>query len=68
MNGREFIRRARRYARRRGLEFYFNPAKGKGSHGTVYVGDRETQVQHGEIATGTLLSMFRELGIDRRDF
>ena len=68
MNGREFIRRARRYARRRELEFYFNPAKGKGSHGTVYVGDRETQVQHGEIATGTLLSMFRELGIDRRDF
>ena len=68
MNGREFIRRARRYARRRELEFYFNPAKGKGSHDTVYVGDRETQVQHGEIATGTLLSMFRELGIDRRDF
>ena len=68
MNGREFIRRARRYARRHGLEFAFDPAKGKGSHGTVYLGDRETQVQHGEIATGTLMSMFRNLGIDRRDF
>ena len=68
MNGREFVRRARRYARRLGLEFDFDPAKGKGSHGTVYVGDLETQVQHGEIATGTLMSMFRDLGIDRRDF
>ena len=40
----------------------------KGSHGTVYVEGRSTQVQHGEIATGTLMSMFRELGIDRRNF
>jgi hypothetical protein len=68
MNGREFIRRARRYARRNRLEFDFDPARGKGSHGTVYVEGRSTQVQHGEIATGTLMSMFRELGIDRRNF
>ena len=68
MNGREFVRRARRYARRRELEFAFDPSKGKGSHGTIYMGDRRTQVQHGEIATGTLMSMFRELGIGRRDF
>ena len=68
MNGREFIRRARRYARRNRLDFYFDPAKGKGSHGTVYVGDHETQVQHGEIAIGTLMAMLRELQIDRREF
>ena len=68
MNGREFIRRARRYARRNRLDFYFDPVKGKGSHGTVHVGDHETQVQHGEIATGTLMSMLRELQIDRREF
>ena len=68
MNGREFVRRAPRYARRHGLEFDFNPAKGKGSHGTVYVVGRRTQVQHGEIATGTLISMSRELDIDRRNF
>ncbi len=68
MNNREFIRRARRYARRNGLEFYFDAAKGKGSHGTVYVGDRETQVPHGEIATGTFMSMLRDLNINRREF
>ena len=68
MNGREFVRRARRYARANGLEFDFDPARGKGSHGTVYVEGRSTQVQHGEIATGTLMSMPRDLDIDRREF
>ena len=68
MNGREFIRRARRYARRNGLEWHFDPQKGRGSHGTFYLEGRSTQVQHGEIATGTLMSMFRELNIDRRNF
>ena len=62
------MRRARRYARRKGLDFYFDPAKGKGSHGTVYVGDRETLVQHGEIATGTFMSMLRDLNINRMEF
>lgn len=50
------------------MEFYFDPVKGKGSHGTIYVGEHETQVQHGEIATGTLMYMLRELHIDRREF
>ncbi len=68
MNGREFIRRARRYARRNGLEFYFDSSHGKGSHGTIYVGDRRTRVQYGEISTGTLMSMLRDLNIGRRDF
>ena len=68
MNGREFVRRAQRYARRNWLEWDFDPQKGRGSHGTVYGAARSTQVQHGEITTGTLMSMFRELGIDRRNF
>ncbi len=50
------------------MEFYFDPAKGKGSDGTVYVEDRETQVQHGEIKPETLYSMLRDLGIAWRDF
>ena len=51
-----------------GWSFTSTQVKGKGSHGTVYVGDRETQVQHGEIATGTLMSMLRDLNINRREF
>ena len=68
MNGREFVRRARRYARANGLDFYFDPAWGKGSHGRVFIGERFTTVQHGEIRLGTLLNMLRDLDIDRRRF
>ena len=58
----------RRYARRNGLEFYFDPVRGKGSHGIIYLGNRQTTVQHGEIERKTLFGMFRDLGIDRREF
>ena len=68
MNDREFVRRARRYARRYGLEFSFNPSDGKGSHAKLWVGGLVTTVPHGEIKPGTLASMFRELEINRREF
>ena len=68
MNGREFLRRARRYARAHNLEFYFDPRRGKGSHGAVYVGEYRTIVQRGEIAAGTLAAMLRDLNIPRQEF
>ena len=46
------MRRARRYARRNGLEWRFEPSEGKGSHGTFHLGTRRTGVQHGEIVHG----------------
>ncbi len=68
MNGREFVRRARRYARRNGLDYYFDPVQGKGSHGTFHLGDRQATVQHGEIPRRTLFTMLRQLGIEAREF
>ena len=68
MNGREFQRRARRYARRNGLEWSCDTRQGKGSHVTFYLGDRRAQVQYGEIKTSTLMQMFRDLGIAPREF
>jgi mRNA interferase HicA len=68
MNGREFVRRARRYARANGLDFYFDPAWGKGSHGRVFIEERYTTVPHGEISAGLLRSMQRDLDIDRGRF
>ena len=55
-------------ARRNGLSWRYEPRKGKGSHGTFYLGNRRTVVQHGEIKIDTLMGMFRDLGIDRRRF
>ena len=68
MNGREFVRRARRYARRNNLEWRFDPADGKGSHGTFFLGSRRASVQHGEIAQGTFYAILRQLGINPREF
>ena len=68
MNGREFTRRARRYARRTGQSFYLDTQQGKGSHVTVYIGELRTSVQHGEIRKGTLSRMLKDLDIDREDF
>ena len=68
MNGREFVRQARRYARKNGLDINLDPSRGKGSHGKLTIGERSTTVQHGEIAPQTLASMFRQLQINRREF
>ena len=68
MNGREFIRRARRYARRTRQDFYLDVRRGKGSHSVLYVGDYQTTVPYGEIKVGLFTSMLRDLHIDRKDF
>ena len=68
MTGREFVRRARRYARKNGLAFDSDPSRGKGSHQMVYIGRCRTFVQHGEIASKTLANMLKDLNINRRDF
>ena len=68
MNGREFTRRARRYARRTGQSFYLDTQHGKGSHVILRIGERRTVVKYGEIKRGMLFSMLRQLGIDRKEF
>ena len=68
MNGREFTRRARRYARRTGQSFYLDTHRGKGSHVILYIGERRTVVKYGEIQPPMLFSMLRQLGIDRENF
>ena len=68
MTSREFIRRARAYARRTGQAFRYDPTQGKGSHGRLYVGNRFTTVKRGELSKGILAAMLRQLKIDRREF
>ncbi len=68
MNRNEFLRRARRYARNNELDYYFDPERGKGSHGRLYLGDLDTFVPDGEIRPGTLFSMLKDLGINPRRF
>ena len=45
MTGAEFIRAIRKLGRRRGVDVRFVTRRGKGSHGTLYWGDRKTIVK-----------------------
>ncbi len=68
VDGREFVRRAKRYARKAGLDFRFVAREGKGSHGRLYLGGRTTMVKRTELSKALLHAMLKELGIEMEDF
>ena len=51
-----------------GKEFYFDPGRGKGSHGTLRIGTRRATVMRGELKSGTFRNMLRQLDIGKEDF
>ena len=67
MTSREFIRRAREYARKTGQSFRFDPTHGKGSHGRVSMLARGSP-RCDEAKKGVLAAMLRQSNIDRREF
>lgn len=68
MNGLEFIKRAKRYAKKTGQDYRFGPAHGKGSHGRLYLGGNHTTVKRSEIPPGLFNAMLRQLKIKKEDF
>ncbi len=70
MNGRQFIARVRKVGRSQGQEVRFVATEGRGSHGTLYFGDRKTTVKDRkkEIGKGLLAKMVSDLGIGRDEF
>ncbi|WP_033067517.1 type II toxin-antitoxin system HicA family toxin [Thalassospira australica] len=69
MNGNELMRKLRKYAKARGLDLGLVAHRGKGSHGTLYLGSRRTTLKDRkkEISPGLLNSMLKDLGIDPKD-
>ena len=69
LNGREFIRSVRKLARKRGLSCRMVKARGKGSHVTIYLGDRLTVVKdrRKSLGPGLLDAMCKQLGLRRKD-
>jgi mRNA interferase HicA len=69
VKGSEFLRRIHDLARRKNMRYAFIPAKGKGSHGTLYFGSASTTVKDRkkELGSGLLRAMCRDLGIDPRE-
>jgi mRNA interferase HicA len=70
MNGNEFLKRVKRYAKQNELIYRFEKHRGKGSHGTLYVGEKKTTVKDRkkEIGTGLLNAMLAQIGIQPGDF
>ncbi|MGH9361307.1 MAG: type II toxin-antitoxin system HicA family toxin [Thermoanaerobaculia bacterium] len=69
MRGAEFVRRVRKLGRARSVSVEFQAERGKGSHGTLYFGERHTVVRDlkDELKTGTLHAMLRQLGLRLED-
>lgn len=69
MNGSELFKRLKKLGKERGVSVYFDCARGKGSHGTVYYGSRRTSMKDRtkEIGEGLLCSMLADLGLTKRD-
>lgn len=67
--GNEFIRKVQALAKERSLACRVDEKRGKGSHVTLYYGDRLTIVRNpkDELKSGTLHAMCKQLGIDKTD-
>lgn len=66
MNGNEFLKRLKKLGKQNGTEVQFVKERGKGSHGTVYYGNRFAILKDRkkEIGRGLLKAMCRQLEVD----
>jgi mRNA interferase HicA len=69
VKGSEFLRRVESLAKDRGLTVRFVARRGKGSHGTLYLGEKWTIVRNpkDELKSGTLHAMLKQLGLKLAD-
>jgi mRNA interferase HicA len=67
VKGSEPVRKLRRLAKQRDLEFSYDARHGKGSHGQLLFGDRLTTVKDPtkEIGPGLLHAMLSQLGLTK---
>lgn len=69
MKGIEFVKRAKALGKRRGISVHVDAKRGKGSHQTLYYGDRYTVVRNpkDELKHGTYHAMLKQLGLEAQD-
>lgn len=68
MNGDQFIRRARKWAKANDLDFRVESSRGKGGHQLLYIGRAMTNVKTSEIGLGLLRAMLKPLNIPPEAF
>ena len=69
MKGNEFVKRIRKYGKQHNLYVQWMAERGKGSHGTLYLGNRHTIVRNPkeDLKTGTFNAMLKQLGLKKED-
>ena len=67
MNGKDLLKIVRRFGRTNGVDVRFVQHRGKGSHGTLYYGDRYVVLpdRKRDIGPGLLNHISKQLGIPR---
>lgn len=70
MKGSEFVKKVKKLAKKKGIETSIDESRGKGSHITLYYGERYTIVRNlkDELKTGTYKAMLKQLGIAENEF
>ncbi len=70
VRGKAFIERVAELGRERGVPVRLDAKRGKGSHATLYYGNRKTVVKdrRKDIGPGLLAAMIRRLDLDPNDF
>lgn len=69
MKGSEFLRKVKRLGSETGVKIVLNQRRGKGSHATLFYGDKYTIIRSlkDELKTGTYRAMLKQLGINEED-
>lgn len=70
MKGNEFVKRVKKLAKVKGKTVSINKSRGKGSHITLYYGQKFTVVRNlkDELKTGTYKAMLKQLEIKEDEF
>jgi len=69
MRGNEFIKKVEMLGKERAVRVYIDKKRGKGSHQTLYFGERKTVIRNpkDELKTGTYHAMLKQLGISEKN-
>ena len=69
MKGSEFLKKIKKLGREKDLEVRLISRRGKGSHSTLFYGDKFTIIRNlkDELKTGTYQAMLKQLDIDENE-
>ena len=67
MNRNDLVRKLKKLARKNGIDCSFDTASGKGGHGMLYWNGKKTIIPSGEIKTGTLSAILKQIQVDKED-